>query len=103
MPRGVRTRHEHVVVRYAARVAVVGDFNDWDGRVHPMRKRLGTGVFEIFLPGVALGSAYKLELRAADGGLLPLKADPVASAGELRSSNSSAMSKPASRVSFDGR
>ena len=62
----------------AARVAVVGDFNGWDGRRHPMRLRASVGVWELFLPGVAAGARYKYEILAADGTRLPLKADPVA-------------------------
>ena len=68
----------------AARVSVVGDFNDWDGRRNPMRRRGGVGVWEIFIPGLAEGTLYKYELRAADGSLLPLKADPVGTGAELR-------------------
>ncbi len=60
----------------ASRVSVVGDFNQWDGRRHPMRKRVEAGVWELFVPGVAKGMIYKFELLAADGRLLPLKADP---------------------------
>jgi 1,4-alpha-glucan branching enzyme len=65
----------------AQRVSVVGDFNDWDGRRHPMRERSG-GVWEIFIPAVALGSRYKYELLGANGAMLPLKADPFAFACE---------------------
>ena len=61
----------------AQRVSVVGDFNFWDGRRHPMRKRGSTGVWEIFLPELAEGVRYKYEVQAADGSLLPLKADPL--------------------------
>jgi 1,4-alpha-glucan branching enzyme len=73
----------------AARVSVVGDFNHWDGRRHPMRLRRECGVWEIFLPGVAPGAAYKYELVAADGRLLPQKADPYALQGELRPATAS--------------
>jgi 1,4-alpha-glucan branching enzyme len=65
----------------ARRVSVIGDFNDWDGRRHPMRRRTG-GIWELFLPHVALGSRYKYELVGAAGTLLPLKADPFAFACE---------------------
>ncbi|ABG03292.1 1,4-alpha-glucan branching enzyme [Rubrobacter xylanophilus DSM 9941] len=58
----------------ARRVSVVGDFNLWDGRRHPMRNR--NGVWEIFLPGVGPGALYKYEIKDAGGSLLPLKADP---------------------------
>jgi 1,4-alpha-glucan branching enzyme len=61
----------------ARRVSVVGDFNDWDGRRHPMRKRIEAGVWELFLPGLKGGEIYKFEIKGADGRLLPLKADPL--------------------------
>jgi 1,4-alpha-glucan branching enzyme len=61
----------------ARRVSVVGDFNAWDGRRHPMRRRGGTGVWEIFIPGAGEGAAYKYELIGPNGEHLPLKADPV--------------------------
>ncbi|MBN6150983.1 1,4-alpha-glucan branching enzyme [Xanthomonas sp. AmX2] len=62
----------------ARRVSLVGDFNDWDGRRHPMRLRPAAGVWEIFLPGLAGGERYKYEIVAADGTRLPHKADPLA-------------------------
>ncbi|MGK9166424.1 1,4-alpha-glucan branching protein GlgB [Inquilinus limosus] len=62
----------------ARRVAVVGDFNSWDGRLHPMRLHPGIGVWEIFLPAVGPGAAYKFEIRGPNGDLLPLKTDPFA-------------------------
>ncbi|MFQ6551849.1 1,4-alpha-glucan branching protein GlgB [Aestuariibius insulae] len=58
-------------------VAVVGDFNFWDGRRHVMRRRGGTGVWEIFVPGVGDGAAYKFMIRGAGGRPVPMKADPV--------------------------
>jgi len=61
----------------AERVSVVGDFNIWDGRRHPMRRRGPTGVWEIFIPGLAEGAIYKYEIRGPGGAILPLKADPV--------------------------
>jgi 1,4-alpha-glucan branching enzyme len=67
----------------AQRVSVVGDFNGWDGRRHPMRLRHGAGVWEIFVPGVGPGRRYKYEIVGAGGELLPLKADPCARQGEL--------------------
>ncbi|MBC8038755.1 MAG: 1,4-alpha-glucan branching protein GlgB, partial [Rhizobiales bacterium] len=73
----------------AGRVSVVGDFNGWDGRRHVMRKRLDTGVWEIFVPGASAGQSYKYELLGADGKLLPLKADPFGFASELRPKNAS--------------
>jgi len=73
----------------ARRVSVVGDFNAWDGRRHPMRLRRECGVWEIFLPGVAPGARYKFELLDRDGHLLPLKADPYAHQAELRPATAS--------------
>jgi 1,4-alpha-glucan branching enzyme len=86
----------------ASRVAVVGDFNDWDGRRHPMRSRRGTGIWEIFMPGVAPGALYKFEIKAADGSLLPLKADPIAMKAELRPSTASAVASPEPHAWTDG-
>ena len=60
----------------ARRVSVVGPFNQWDGRRHPMRLHPANGVWDLFVPGLASGELYKFELIAADGTLLPLKADP---------------------------
>jgi 1,4-alpha-glucan branching enzyme len=61
----------------AQRVSVVGDFNGWDGRVNPMRRLIGSGVWELFLPGIKQGAHYKFEMRAQTGALL-LKSDPFA-------------------------
>ncbi|MGP3696498.1 1,4-alpha-glucan branching protein GlgB [Rhodobacter sp. NSM] len=74
---GVEGTHFALWAPNAERVSVVGDFNIWDGRRHPMRRRGPTGVWEIFLPGVGEGAAYKFEIRGPGGHLLPLKADPV--------------------------
>ncbi|HEY6134044.1 MAG TPA: 1,4-alpha-glucan branching enzyme, partial [Rubrivivax sp.] len=73
----------------AKRVSVIGDFNAWDGRRHPMRSRGGGGVWEIFVPHVAFGERYKFELLGHDGTLLPPKADPYAFAAETRPSTAS--------------
>ena len=62
----------------ASRVSVVGEFNAWDGRRHVMRKHPASGVWEIFVPGVGEGQAYKFEVASRDGEILPLKADPFA-------------------------
>ena len=61
----------------AQRVSVVGDFNNWDGRVNPMRKLLGAGVWELFLPGIKQGAHYKFEISTQTGAVL-LKSDPFA-------------------------
>ncbi|MDR3672765.1 MAG: 1,4-alpha-glucan branching protein GlgB [Holophaga sp.] len=68
----------------AERVSVVGDFNGWDGRCHPMRVRHGFGVWELFLPDLPPGTLYKFELRNRDTGEVFLKADPYGQSFELR-------------------
>jgi 1,4-alpha-glucan branching enzyme len=59
----------------AQRISVVGDFNQWDGRFHPMRLLGASGVWEIFIPGVGIGAHYKFEIRDAHG-RISLKTDP---------------------------
>ena len=67
----------------ARKVSVVGDFNNWDGRTHQMRSRFEIGVWEIFIPGVQAGMAYKYEIRAGFGELMAQKADPYALESEV--------------------
>jgi 1,4-alpha-glucan branching enzyme len=74
---GLDGTHFAVWAPGARRVSVVGQFNFWDGRRHVMRRRGATGVWEIFVPEVGEGAAYKYEIIGADGHALPLKADPV--------------------------
>ena len=74
---GARGVHFAVWAPNALRVSVVGDFNQWDGRRHPMRLRGATGVWEIFLPDLGDGARYKYEVVGPDGVALPLRADPV--------------------------
>ena len=78
---------------HASRVSVVGDFNSWDGRRHPMRKRIDSGVWEIFIPGLGEGAVYKYEILGAAGELQPLKADPFGFASELRPSTASVVAR----------
>ena len=61
----------------ATGVSVVGDFNGWDGRRHPMRSLGASGIWELFIPELGAGERYKFELRRADGSI-QLKADPFA-------------------------
>lgn len=83
----------------ARRVSVVGAFNQWDGRRHPMRLRHDAGVWEIFVPHVAVGDLYKFELVGPDGAVLPVKADPYARATELRPGTASVVAPmPAPRA-----
>lgn len=67
----------------AVRVSVVGDFNNWDGRLYPMRSMGSSGVWEIFLPDVTEGAHYKFEIKTKSGDLR-LKTSPYAFAMELR-------------------
>lgn len=60
----------------AKRVSVIGDFNGWDGRRHPMRVRGGTGVWEIFIPGLSEGTLYKFEVKSRYNSHLAQKTDP---------------------------
>jgi 1,4-alpha-glucan branching enzyme len=68
----------------AQRVSVVGDFNRWDGREHPLRVRGGSGVWELFIPGLAEGEIYKYEIKGRNKTYLGLKADPYGFSSELR-------------------
>ncbi len=76
----------------AIRVSVVGDFNQWDGRINQMRRIADTGVFEIFIPDVGEGEIYKYEIKIK-GGLLVLKADPYAFGAQLRPDTASVVRK----------
>ena len=67
----------------AVRVSVVGDFNNWDGRVHQMRRLGDSGIFELFIPGVGEGDNYKYELKLK-GGMVSLKSDPYGYYAQLR-------------------
>jgi 1,4-alpha-glucan branching enzyme len=82
----------------AARVSVVGSFNHWDGRRHPMRLRRECGIWELFLPGVGAGALYKFEVRTPDGNVLPLRADPYALQAELRPGTASVVSRMPPRL-----
>ena len=73
----------------ARRVSVVGDFNAWDGRRAQMRRRVDSGLWEIFIPDVGAGAVYKYEIVGGGGELLPLKADPFGTRAELRPSTAS--------------
>ncbi|MDD1015136.1 1,4-alpha-glucan branching protein GlgB [Pseudomonas rubra] len=77
----------------ARRISVVGDFNNWDGRRHPMRLRHPSGVWELFVPRLQAGEAYKYEVLGREG-ILPLKADPLARATELPPSTASKVAGP---------
>jgi 1,4-alpha-glucan branching enzyme len=86
----------------ALRVSVVGDFNAWDGRRMPMRRREVSGFWEIFVPGLRPGQLYKYELLGADGQLLPLKADPHAERSERPPSTASVVADKPQHLWRDG-
>ena len=99
---GVAGTHFAVWAPNAERVSVVGDFNIWDGRRHPMRRRGPTGVWEIFVPGLGEGAAYKYEIRGAGGALMPLKADPVGFGSEHPPANASVVRRLGDEPWADG-
>jgi 1,4-alpha-glucan branching enzyme len=72
----------------AKRVSVVGDFNHWDGRYHPMRALGSSGVWEIFIPGIGAGQKYKYEIKD-QGDNLHLKTDPYGTYFEAPPHNAS--------------
>ncbi len=78
----------------ASAVRVVGDWNGWDGRVHPMRSLGASGVWELFVPGVGPGARYKFEIVGGDNRLV-LKADPMAFATEAPPATASVIAAPA--------
>jgi len=73
---GARGVHFAVWAPNGRRVSVVGDFNSWDGRWHPMRSLGSSGVWELFIPGLTEGERYKIEIKTHDG-QLRLKSDPM--------------------------
>jgi 1,4-alpha-glucan branching enzyme len=91
----IETRNGVTGVRFAVwapaaeRVSVVGDFNHWDGRVHPMTVHGSSGVWELFIPGLPDGTLYKYEIRNRDTGHILLKSDPYGASFELRPNTAS--------------
>jgi 1,4-alpha-glucan branching enzyme len=72
----------------ARSVSVIGNFNSWDGRRHQMRLRGASGVWEVFIPGLAEGELYKYEIQTPQG-TLNEKVDPIAKWSEIRPSTAS--------------
>lgn len=89
---GIAGTHFALWAPNAKRVSVVGDFNQWDGRRHLMRRRSDSGLWEVFLPDVGEGARYKFEIIGADGGMR-LKSDPYAFSGEMRPANASIVTR----------
>jgi 1,4-alpha-glucan branching enzyme len=81
---GIRGVHFSVWAPNARRVSVIGNFNHWDGRIHPMRSRGSGGIWEIFMPDLVQGEVYKFEIKSHQAGYLVAKADPYGFAAELR-------------------
>jgi len=98
---GAEGMHFAVWAPNAQVVSVVGDWNGWDVKRHPMRKRADVGVWEIFLPDVTPGQAYKFAIIGADGTRMPLKADPFAFASELRPATASRTAAPPAHIWHD--
>ncbi len=73
----------------AQRVSVIGDFNYWDGRRHPMRRHVNSGIWELFVPDVAAGALYKFEIKTPYHGLTVAKSDPVGFYSEVRPNTAS--------------
>ena len=74
---GVKGASFAVWAPMAQRVSVVGTFNQWDGRIHPMRLLGSSGVWELFIPGLVEGDIYKYEIKTPSGEIY-IKADPYA-------------------------
>jgi 1,4-alpha-glucan branching enzyme len=81
---GIRGVNFAVWAPNAQRVSIVGDFNHWDGRRHPMGNRGATGIWELFIPDLVQGEVYKFEVKSRHQGYLIQKADPYGFAAELR-------------------
>ena len=82
----------------AERLSVVGNFNQWDGRVHPMQAHGSSGVWELFIPGIIPGEIYKYELRNRHSGQVLVKSDPYAQEFELRPGTASNVTTPTTHI-----
>ncbi|TRZ64973.1 MAG: 1,4-alpha-glucan branching protein GlgB [Rhodocyclaceae bacterium] len=92
---GVRFR---VWAPNAGRVSVVGDFNRWDGRIHPMAALGASGVWELFIPDLSPGTLYKFEIRNRQSGLIGVKADPYARQFEQRPATAARVTEAAAHA-----
>jgi 1,4-alpha-glucan branching enzyme len=98
---GVRGTRFAVWAPNASAVSVIGDFDTWDNRRHPMRLRYPSGVWELFIPRVGPGARYKFAIVAADGTRLADKADPLAKATEAPPATASIVADPLPYVWHD--
>jgi 1,4-alpha-glucan branching enzyme len=73
----------------ARRVSVVGNFNGWDARYHPMRLLGESGIWELFIPGLGVGEIYRYDLRSHHHGYHAMKSDPYGFYSEQRPANAS--------------
>jgi 1,4-alpha-glucan branching enzyme len=86
---GIRGVHFAVWAPNAKRVSVIGDFNSWDGRRHPMRVLGSSGIWELFIPELIEGTLYKFEIKSKDRKYILEKADPYAFYSEIRPKSAS--------------
>ncbi len=86
---GMMGVHFSVWAPGAERVSVVGAFNQWDGRRHPMNPRGESGLWEIFIPHLAQGDLYKYEIKSSRGCYMAVKADPFGFSTEMRPNSAS--------------
>jgi 1,4-alpha-glucan branching enzyme len=84
MHEGFRGVHFALWAPNAQRVSVIGNFNHWDGRRHPMGNRGNSGIWEVFIPDLCQGEVYKYEVKSRHDGYLVLKSDPYGFAAEMR-------------------
>ena len=96
---GVRGTRFAVWAPNARAVSVIGDFDTWDNRRHPMRLRYPSGVWELFVPRVGPGTRYKFAIVGPDGTRLPDKADPLAKAAEAAARHRFGRCRSRSRLS----
>ncbi|GHU81927.1 1,4-alpha-glucan branching enzyme GlgB [Clostridia bacterium] len=75
----------------AARVSVLGNFNNWDGRIHQMNRVQDVGIFELFIPKLSEGELYKFEIKTHDGAVL-IKTDPFGNYQQMRPETASVVS-----------
>ena len=85
---GIKGTYFAVWAPHARAVSVVGSFNMWDGRIHPMRTLEVSGIYELFIPGVEPGAVYKFQVLSRQGEVM-LKSDPYANYAEMRPNNAS--------------
>ncbi len=86
---GTRGVHFAVWAPNARSVSVIGDFNGWNPKAHPMQSLGSSGIWERFIPGIGAGALYKFEIRSRVGMFSAQKADPFAFSFELRPKSAS--------------